>query len=215
MHGDKQYIQNIRREYLKSDLLEENVSKDPFTQFGKWFHEAINEKLTDGNAMTLSTSVDNRVNSRVVLLKSFDKNGFVFFTNYGSRKSSDMEKNPEVCLLFYWGEFERQIKITGRAQKISREESEEYFQTRPRESQIGAWASKQSSTLENRKILEDQYEKIKKEYEGKDVPAPPFWGGYIVKPDYFEFWQGRPNRLHDRICYKTDNGQWNILRLYP
>jgi pyridoxamine 5'-phosphate oxidase len=215
MHGDKQYIQNIRREYLKNDLLEENVSQNPFIQFGVWFKEAIDSKLTDGNAMTLSTSNGKKIDSRIVLLKSFDEKGFVFFTNYGSQKSREMEKNPEVCLLFYWGEFERQIKINGIVKKVSREESEEYFAERPRESQLGAWASRQSQNLSSRKELEDKFKAVSDEYEGSPVPTPPFWGGFIVVPDYFEFWQGRPSRLHDRICYTLENNSWKISRLYP
>jgi len=215
MHGDKSFIQSLRRDYLKDDLLEKDVSPDPVKQFGKWFSEALEAKLVDGNAMTLSTVSGNRPNARIVLLKAFGENGFEFFTNYGSVKAREIEQNPAGCLLFYWGEFERQIRINGIIQKISREESGEYFAKRPRESQIGAVASRQSQTLESRELLEERFKAVAEKYDGKEVPLPDFWGGYTLLPDYFEFWQGRPNRLHDRIAYTKNNGGWSISRLYP
>jgi len=215
MHGDRKFIQNIRRDYLKDGLLEENIDSDPVLQFSKWFSHAIDENLVDGNAMTLATSAGGRPNARVVLLKSFDQEGFTFYTNYGSKKSLELEENDQATLLFYWAEFERQVKICGTVKKTSREESEEYFHSRPRESQIGAMASRQSETLQSRNHLEEVYKKLNKDYEGKDVPLPSFWGGFTLKPDYFEFWQGRPNRLHDRIIYDLLNGSWQTKRLYP
>jgi pyridoxamine 5'-phosphate oxidase len=215
MHGDKQFIRSLRRDYLKDDLLEKDISPDPVKQFGKWFHEALESKLVDGNAMTLATVSENRPNARIILLKSFDENGFEFFTNYASQKAREIEKNPEGCLLFYWGEFERQIRINGIIKKINREESGEYFSQRPRDSQIGALASRQSEPLESRDLLESRYKSISEKYDGKEIPLPDFWGGYALVPDYFEFWQGRPNRLHDRIAYIKQGDDWSISRLYP
>lgn len=215
MHGDKQFIRSIRRDYLKDDLLEKDIFPDPVKQFGKWFHEALESKLVDGNAMTLATVSGNRPNARIVLLKSFDETGFEFFTNYGSEKAQELEKNPEACLLFYWGEFERQIRINGIIKKISREDSAEYFASRPRDSQIGAMASRQSERLESRDVLESKYKALSEKWEGREIPVPDFWGGYKLVPDYFEFWQGRPNRLHDRITYTKSGGAWSIARLYP
>ncbi|MDH4201014.1 MAG: pyridoxamine 5'-phosphate oxidase [Spirochaetia bacterium] len=215
MHGDKKFIRNIRRDYLKDDLLEKDISSDPVKQFGKWFHEALESELVDGNAMTLVTVSGNRPSARIVLLKSFNENGFEFFTNYGSQKARDIEKNPEGCLLFYWAEFERQIRINGLLEKITREESAEYFSQRPRDSQIGAHASRQSEMLASRQELESRYKTLQEQFEGKDVPCPDFWGGYVLVPDYFEFWQGRPNRLHDRIVYTLKDGAWLVSRLFP
>ncbi|MDH4198836.1 MAG: pyridoxamine 5'-phosphate oxidase [Spirochaetia bacterium] len=215
MHGDKKFIQNIRRDYIKGDLLEKNTAGNPVDQFRVWFNEAIESRLVDGNSMTLCTVSGKRPSARVVLLKSFDESGFVFYTNYGSQKSKEIESSPEGCLLFYWAEFERQIRINGIIQKVSRQESADYFATRPRDSQIGAWASSQSELLSRREELELLFEKIKKKYEGLEVPIPPFWGGYILVPDHFEFWQGRPNRLHDRIVYERNRETWDKKRLFP
>ncbi|MES0488641.1 MAG: pyridoxamine 5'-phosphate oxidase [Leptospirales bacterium] len=215
MHGDRQYFQNIRRDYLKNGLLESELNADPVKQFESWFNQAIDAKVVDGNALTLSTVSGGKPNARVVLLKTFTDQGFIFFTNYSSKKAKELEENPYASMLFYWGEMERQVKIMGPVKKVSREESAEYFETRPRESQIGAYSSKQSQTLLNREILENKYQELDKEYKGKDIPLPDFWGGFILQPEYFEFWQGRPNRLHDRLVYEPQNGSWAIRRLYP
>lgn len=215
MHGDRKFINFTRRDYLKGGLLETELKNNPFDQFSLWFNEAIASKLVDGNAMTLSTSKGKRAVSRIVLLKSFDHNGYIFYTNYGSNKAREIEENNEGSLLFYWAEFERQIRIEGKFSKVSREESADYFKTRPRESQVGAWASKQSSPVESREQLEKIYQDTAKQFEGKDVPLPDFWGGFILKPDYFEFWQGRPNRLHDRLAYQLKGTEWSISRLNP
>ena len=165
--------------------------------------------------MVSTVGDDGSPSSRVVLLKGFDPNGFVFFTNYESRKARDLSLNPNVALHFFWPELERQVAIAGRAERTSREESETYFASRPFASRLGAWASKQSEHLSSRKDLEDRLEEIRTRFNDEDIPCPPFWGGFRVVPRRFEFWQGRPSRLHDRICYEMDNGDWRILRLYP
>jgi pyridoxamine 5'-phosphate oxidase len=172
--------------------------------------------VTEPTAMILSTANKKGVPSaRTVLLKEYDERGFVFHTNYESRKAQDLEENPNAELLFLWKEIERQIRISGTAEKTSRQESEEYFKTRPYESRIGAWASKQSSIIPDRDFLEKKFEEIKSKYEGKEIPLPPFWGGFRILPHTFEFWHGRENRLHDRIYYKNKNGIWEIVRLSP
>lgn len=215
MHGDRKFIHNMRREYVKGNFLEEQASDDPFLQFEAWFSEAIESKLLDENAMTLSTCQNNRPSARIVLLKSYDHNGFVFFTNYGSQKSRELENNPYACLLFYWAEFERQIRINGTVEKTSRQESQEYFTTRPHESQVAAIASRQSQTLEDRKILDERFVELNGQLKDQQISLPEFWGGFRLKPDYFEFWQGRPNRLHDRIAYEQQESGWAKKRLYP
>jgi pyridoxamine 5'-phosphate oxidase len=179
-------------------------------------NEALNSDLYEPTAMTLATVNQRGITSvRAVLLKGFDERGFVFFTNYDSAKAKDLEKNPNASLLFFWAELERQIRIVGEVKKVSMEESEEYFSSRPRESQLGAWASKQSKVIASREILENKFEEIKKKYENKPVPLPPYWGGFRVIPNKFEFWQGRENRLHDRIRYRLIKRKWKIERLSP
>jgi pyridoxamine 5'-phosphate oxidase len=206
----------LRKEYSLKKLTKKDVSPDPVMQFRTWFDEAKASITGEPNAMVLSTSgSDGKPSSRVVLLKNISEKGFVFFTNYSSRKGRNLEKNPFAALLFFWGELERQVRIEGRVEKISYEESSEYFATRPRLSQIGALASKQSKVIERRSELEDAFHSLDKEFEGKEIPMPGNWGGYIVIPDYFEFWQGRRSRLHDRISYRHDEGLWKIERLSP
>jgi pyridoxamine 5'-phosphate oxidase len=207
---------DLRKEFGSNKLDIKEVSKDPFIQLSKWLEDSISAQIPEPNAMILSTS-DNigKVSSRVVLLKTLNKEGIVFFTNYHSRKAVYLSQNQNASLLFFWPALERQISIEGAAQKISEQDSDNYFKERPRESQIGAWASAQSKIITDRSDLEKEYEIIYKKYEGQIIPRPPFWGGYIVKPEYFEFWQGRENRLHDRICYQKEAGIWVLNRLAP
>ena len=209
-------LADLRRDYSLQELSESLVSPDPFVQFANWFDEYLNSAPLEPSAFTLATVRDDgSPASRVVLLKGFDSRGFVFFTNYESRKGRHLEGNPASALHFFWPELERQVNVEGRAERTSREESEAYFATRPRASQIGAWASKQSELLSCREDLEAQVEEIRTRFDGQDVPCPPFWGGYRVVPARFEFWQGRPSRLHDRICYDLAGDRWNISRLSP
>ena len=209
-------LANLRRSYSKRQLSEETVAADPFEQFSVWMQETLRSEIIDANAMILSTvSADCRPSSRVVLLKGFDKSGFVFFTNYESRKSSDLASNPNAVIHFFWAELERQINITGSVTRVSRDESEKYFRSRPLESKIGAWASRQSSIVESREALEKRYAELKAAYSDGEVPCPPFWGGFRLQPERFEFWQGRDNRLHDRICYTVKGESWQITRLSP
>lgn len=212
-------ISQIRREYFGKPLLQELVLPDPLEQFSLWFDEAVNSKIDDANAMVLSTSNQhNQASSRVVLLKGYDKNGFVLYTNYQSRKAKELEINPAASLLFYWKELFRQVTIEGKVIKISKSESEKYFQSRPFESRIGALVSKQSSKVPDRKYLEDAFKKYIEEYkDSKKIPMPSEWGGYCLKPVRMEFWQGRESRLHDRILYEfnTNKGIWETSRLAP
>jgi pyridoxamine 5'-phosphate oxidase len=208
-------LDNLRKDYTKDSFTEKTALKNPFEQFKLWFDDAVNYPMMEPNAMALSTvNSEGKPSSRIVLLKRYDENGFVFFTNYESRKGKELEKNPYASLLFYWDKLERQIRIEGITEKISIEESEDYFQSRPYESRLGAWASKQSEVLPSRFTLIREVAKLLVKYPAK-VPLPPFWGGYRLKPDMFEFWQGRPSRLHDRIRYSYRGGLWVIERLYP
>lgn len=209
-------IQNLRREYKLNKLSEETVLKNPFSQFQKWFTELLNLDLIEPNAMILATADKNAKSSaRVVLLKGLSNRGFSFFTNYTSRKGLDLSENSFASLLFFWAELERQVRIEGKIKKLSRMESKKYFNSRPIESRIAAWASEQSKIIPDRKYLEKKFKEIKERFEGKKIPLPPNWGGFILIPEYFEFWQGRENRLHDRICYKKIKKSWKIYRLAP
>lgn len=200
---------------IKELLTEKNISKNPLTQFAKWFDEASHSKFIHPNAMMLATSSKKgKPSARIVLLKSFDESGFIFFTNYKSKKGKDLKENPFASLLFYWDVLEKQVRIEGKISKLNREESEAYFSTRPFNSRIGAWASEQSSVIKDRKILEREFEKYLAKFK-TDVPLPQYWGGYKLKPNYFEFWQGRKNRLHDRISYTKQKKGWKIERLAP
>ncbi len=210
-------LAELRRDYSKQELDEASVAADPFVQFANWFEEYLNSSPAEPNAFVLSTvGSDGGPSSRVVLLKGFDPSGFVFFTNYESKKAGDLIENPRVALHFFWRELERQVQIAGRAGKTSRAESEAYFATRPPSCKLGAWASKQSEILSGRKELEDRVEEVRERFDTGDIPCPPFWGGFRVVPTRFEFWQGRTSRLHDRIRYELESdGNWKIVRLYP
>ncbi|HKP68702.1 MAG TPA: pyridoxamine 5'-phosphate oxidase [Pyrinomonadaceae bacterium] len=208
-------LADIRREYSLQELSRDSVATDPFVQFGKWFDEYVASGPLEPSACTLSTvGSDGAPSSRVVLLKGFDNRGFVFFTNYESNKGRDLTNDPRVAMHFFWPELERQVEITGLAEKTSREESEAYFASRPTDSKLGAWASKQSSPLESRDELTQRFAEMETRFDG-DVPCPDFWGGFRVVPTRFEYWQGRRSRLHDRIRYEHLNGDWKIARLYP
>lgn len=209
-------IFKLRRSFSSKELDINSVTADPFELFSIWMKEALDSEILDPNAMVLATSSLEKIPSaRIVLLRKFDEKGFVFFTNYESQKAADLQHNKNVSLLFFWAELERQIRIIGTAERISTGESSEYFSSRPREHQISAWASKQSRVIENRKSLEIKFDEIKKEFEGKPIPLPEFWGGYRVVPNKFEFWQGRESRLHDRVCYSFEKELWRIERLAP
>ena len=209
-------IGDYRREYLQGGLKRKDLSESPFDQFETWFQQAMQADISDASAMTLATvSIDGKPTQRTVLLKLFDEKGFIFFTNYSSQKSQQITANPNVSLLFPWTQLERQIEINGTASKISTAESLKYFLSRPRGSQLGAWASAQSSPINSRQVLESQLQKIKSKFTQGEIPLPDFWGGYRVIPETIEFWQGGANRLHDRFEYtKTDTG-WAIKRLQP
>ena len=209
---------NYRKSYDKGSLLEQSINKDPFDLFQLWFNEVdMHFQETETNAMTLSTiGSDGFPKSRVVLLKKFNSFGFVFYTNYESEKAKALANTPQCCLSFHWESAERQVIIKGIADKIDPSESDAYFLSRPKGSQLGAWASKQSTVIENRAILDTQLQSLENEYKNKPLNRPEFWGGYIVKPVEIEFWQGRANRLHDRIRFKLSiNNSWDIDRLSP
>ena len=209
-------VADLREEYTKAGLDESDLSPNPIEQFRRWFEEALNAGLHEPNAMTLATATpDGKPSARVVLLKGYDERGFVFYTNFEGRKGRELDENPRCALLFYWGELERQVRIEGRASRVPDGEADAYFASRPRGSQLGAWASAQSREVEGREVLEDRLRKLEAEYEGREVPRPPFWGGYRVEPDVFEFWQGRENRLHDRLAYGREGGMWRVSRLQP
>jgi pyridoxamine 5'-phosphate oxidase len=211
------HVARLRKEYTRAGLKESDAASGPIEQFRNWFDEALAADLHEPNAMTLATATpDGRPSARVVLLKGLDERGFVFYTSYEGRKGGELETNPYCALVFYWGELERQVRVEGRASRVSEDASDEYFGSRPRGSQLGAWASEQGRPVEGRGALEERLRGLEAEYEGREVPRPPFWGGYRVEPEVVEFWQGRENRLHDRLVYRrSDNGEWGRERLQP
>lgn len=209
-------INHLKHQYSEKGFRKSDLSDNPFEQFDIWFKEAITAEIEELNAMNLATVGKNGQPSvRAVLLKSYDERGFVFFTNYNSRKARDIEDNPKVAVQFLWLKLDRQVRIEGVVEKTSHSESVAYFKTRMRENQLGAWASSQSDIIDSRKTLDLEVEKIDKQFEGQEVPLPPFWGGYRIKPGCFEFWQGRGNRLSDRFLYSYKEGFWIKNRLAP
>jgi len=211
MTGD---LSNLRKEYLKSGIVKDDLKSNPIEQFSLWFDQAIEANIIEPSAMSLATS-DDYIGIRTVLLKFFDDKGFVFFTNYESKKSKQLQNNPQAALLFPWLALERQVKIIGSVEKITKLESLKYFSSRPKDSQIGAWSSKQSSKISSRAILVDQFAAMKKKFANGEIPLPEFWGGYRVVPQSIEFWQGRESRLHDRLIYERKDNGWDISRLSP
>lgn len=210
-------ISQLRKEYTIAGLTEKELDPDPFRQFRLWLNQALDAGLAEPTAMTLATATkDGKPSARIVLLKNVDAEGFIFFTNYGSRKGRELLRNPAAALVFHWVELERQVRIIGTAKKVSREESDQYFRTRPIGSQLAAWASKQSEILQNRQEIEKRVLELEAQYTNKEIPVPPVWGGFRIKPTEIEFWQGRPNRLHDRLRYAlARGGKWKIVRLSP
>lgn len=209
-------LRDIRKQYEYAALTENDVHSNPHIQFNLWLNEAIESGESEPTAMVLSTVDSNlQPHSRVVLLKEFKDDGFVFYTNYQGNKSLQLESNPRVSLLFLWKSLERQVRINGKAEKISEEESTAYFKSRPIDSQLGAWTSPQSLIIPNYEFLEQRFENFKNQF-GDDIPKPPHWGGFLIRPESFEFWQGRPNRLHDRLFYThDDHAVWKMVRLAP
>lgn len=206
----------LRREYESHSLDVKDVASDPFAQFAKWFDDTSATEIHEPNAMTLATATRDGVPSaRMVLLKGVDARGFVFFTNYASRKGHELDQNPRAALVFYWDELHRQVRVEGAVEKVSREESDAYFAARPVGSRIGAWASPQSEVVEGREVLDARVREVTERFEGGAIPRPDFWGGYRVVPSCVEFWQGRTSRMHDRVRYGRDGDGWRIERLAP
>ncbi len=216
-HGRRVAIADLRKDYSLSGLAEKDLAKDPFRQFEKWFQEAEAAKIGEPNAMTLATATkDGRPSARTMLLKGVDGRGFVFFTNYQGRKSLELDANPRATLVFPWLALERQVIVEGTVTRVPREESESYFHSRPRASQLGAWGSPQSTIIPGREVLEDTFKALEKKYTGQEVPLPPHWGGWRLAPETVEFWQGRRSRLHDRLRYRRGkDGAWSVERLAP
>jgi pyridoxamine 5'-phosphate oxidase len=216
MNGLGRSISSIRTDYARASLSESDVLPDPFLQIRRWLDEAVRAEVPEPTAMALATATSQGLPSaRMVLLKGIDETGFIFFTNLESRKGKELQQNPSAALLFFWAELERQIRIEGSVEQVEPAESDRYFSERPRESQLGAIASRQSSVLEDRTLLEEAMEKLRAEHIERPIPRPMNWGGYRLIPTVFEFWQGRSNRLHDRIRYSNHSSQWRIERLFP
>jgi pyridoxamine 5'-phosphate oxidase len=213
---NKTNLADLRQSYFQNELLEENVLENPIKQFDKWFKEALDVQILEPNAMTISTVSDGKPHARIVLLKGYDENGFTFYTNYNSNKGKEVTETPFVSLTFFWGDLERQVRIEGSIEKVSEVESDDYYHSRPRGSQIGAWVSNQSSVIAGRAVIEQRLVELENEFKGEEIiPRPTHWGGYCVNPERIEFWQGRPNRLHDRILFTKFGDDWKIERLSP
>jgi pyridoxamine 5'-phosphate oxidase len=210
-------VADLRKDYTLEGLSELEVDLNPFIQFKKWFDQALAAQLPEPNAMTIATTTpEGKPSARMVLLKDFDERGFVLFTNYNSHKGQELAENPQAALVFWWAELERQVRISGYVEKVSETESDQYFESRPAKSRLGAWVSNQSEVIESREVLERRLQDFQSKYENQEIPRPPHWGGLRVIPAGIEFWQGRPSRLHDRLLYtRLDNGTWNIERLSP
>jgi pyridoxamine 5'-phosphate oxidase len=209
-------IADLRKEYARRGLSASDLAASPIAQFRNWFDEAVAAFVPEPNAMTLATATpDGRPSARIVLLKGLDEVGFVFYTNYESRKGEQLAANPWAALIFFWPELERQVRIEGPVVQVSPAESDAYFRSRPAGSRLGAWASAQSRVIPNREVLEQRMQELEAAYQDQDIPRPPHWGGFRVQPNTVEFWQGRPSRLHDRLRYRLDDGTWIVERLSP
>jgi pyridoxamine 5'-phosphate oxidase len=210
-------IADLRKDYTLEGLSETEIDLNPFIQFKKWFDQALAAQLPEPNAMTIATAMpDGKPSARMVLLKDFDERGFVFFTNYNSRKGQELAENPQAALVFWWAELERQVRISGHVEKVAENESDKYFHSRPANSRLGAWVSNQSEVIESREVLEQRLQEFHSKYENQEIPRPPHWGGLRVIPTEIEFWQGRSSRLHDRLLYtRSDDNSWKIERLSP
>ena len=209
-------IADLRKNYTQAGLLESEIVANPFEQFKLWFEQAVAADILEPNAMTVATVTDEgKPSARIVLLKDFDDRGFVFYTNYNSQKGVELQKCPHAALVFLWGDLERQVRIEGKIEFVSESEATGYFHSRPASSQLGAWASEQSTVIADRSILEQKLQQLEAEYQDRQIPKPPHWGGVRVVPQEIEFWQGRPSRLHDRLRYQLVEGQWQIDRLAP